>query len=346
MYKSKQLFPLLVAVIALGFSGAEAAKAKHATLEAKAGIAENAPTVLWRRPADIASRDLFYGPGGKDHQPHAPFTFLKEDLNGTNPKFDIEDRDGVKWKVKLGEEARPETVASRLVWAAGYFASEDYFLATLRAGDLPARLHRGQNFVARDGSVHNVRLKREASEKKMAIWRWRRNPFTGTRELNGLRVVMALINNWDLKDVNNRVYEEKKWAGPADPEHIYEVSDLGASFGTTGRSWSRAKSKGNLHSYSHSSFISKVTPSYVNFRVPTRPAFIHFFELPEFVSRLRMRWIGRHIPREDARWIGDLLARLSPDQLRAAFRAGGYSAEEVEGFTNVIEMRIAELNQL
>jgi len=343
MFKNKQVILLFLAVVVLGVSGAETANARHAGLRAKGHIAGNAPAVLWRKPVDIASRDLFYGPGGQEHQPHEPYTFLKEDLDGTSPKFDVEDRDGVKWKVKLGEEARPEIVASRLVWAVGYFASEDYFLATLRAGDLPAHLHRGQNFVAPDGSVRNVRLKREASEKKIAIWRWRRNPFTGTRELNGLRVVMALINNWDLKDVNNVVYEQKD---EAEPKHIYEVNDLGASFGTTGRSWSRVKSKGNLHAYRHSSFISKVTPSYVNFRVPTRPAFIHFFEVPEFVSRLRMRWIGRHIPRADVQWIGGILARLSPDQVRAAFLAAGYSVDEVEGFLKVIEARIAELNQL
>ena len=60
-------------------------------------------------------------------QPHGTFTFLKEDRKGSNPKFDVQDENGVKWKVKLGSEARPETVASRLVWAVGYFANEDYF---------------------------------------------------------------------------------------------------------------------------------------------------------------------------------------------------------------------------
>jgi hypothetical protein len=33
-------------------------------------------------------------------------------------------------------------------------------------------------------------------------------------------------------------------------------------------------------------------------------------------------------------------------QVRAAFRAAGYSAQEVEGFTEVVEVRIAELNRL
>jgi hypothetical protein len=43
---------------------------------------------------------------------------------------------------------------------------------------------------------------------------------------------MALMNNWDLKDDNNAVYLEKHKDGLS--EQIYLVSDLGASFGTTG----------------------------------------------------------------------------------------------------------------
>jgi hypothetical protein len=120
-------------------------------------------------------------------------------------------------------------------------------------------------------------------------------------------------------------HEDKGRPAQGGPEQIYAISDLGASFGTTGRSWTRAKSKGNFRAYTRSKFISKVTPAYVDFKVPSRPAVIHLIELPEYVSRLRMRWLGRRIPRNDARWIGQLLAHLSADQVRAAFRAGGYS---------------------
>jgi hypothetical protein len=342
MYKNTQALTWFVAILALSSSGAEAVTPARRVRESKQQNPARAPAILWQKPADMRSRDLFYGPGGKAHQPHGLFRFLKENLAGTNPKFDVQDRDGVTWRVKLGEEARPETVASRLVWAVGYSANEDYFLATFRAGDMPSHLSRGQKLVAPDGSIHNVRLKRKVEgEEKIDIWRWRRNPFTGTRELNGLRVMMALINNWDLKDENNAIYREKPTR-----DQIYEVSDLGASFGTTGRSWTRAESKGNLRAYRHSSFISKVTPEYVDFKVPTRPALIHLAELPEFVGRLRLRWIGRHIPREDARWMGQLLTRLSPDQVRAAFRAAGYSPQDVDGFTDIVEARVAELNQL
>jgi hypothetical protein len=63
---------------------------------------------LWRIPcsgavlATSGRAILFFGPGGEAHAPHTTFTFVKEDMEGTNPKFDIHDENGVKWKVKLG----------------------------------------------------------------------------------------------------------------------------------------------------------------------------------------------------------------------------------------------------
>jgi hypothetical protein len=303
------------------------------------------PAALWLNPTDIASRDLFYGPGGKDDAPHTVFTFVKEDRSGTNPKFDVHDENGVKWKVKLGVEAKPETVATRFVWAVGYYANEDYFLHELRVENLP-HLSRGQNLVGPDGTIRDVRLKRYVEgEKKVGEWKWSENPFTSQRELNGLRVMMALLNNWDLKDENNAVYDEKS-KDIDDPKVHYLVSDLGASFGTTGRGLTHSASKGNLHSYRRSKFISKVTPEYVDFNVPSRPALIYVFTPKEFASRMDMRWIGKHIPRSDAKWIGGLLAQLSPQQIRDAFRAADYSPEQIEGFAAVVEQRIAELNKL
>jgi hypothetical protein len=155
--------------------------------------------------------------------------------------------------------------------------------------------------------------------------------------------MMALVNNWDLKDLNNSVYEEKDVGAP---ELHYAVTDLGASFGTTGRSWTHSLSKGNLKSYQHSKFIHNISPEYVDFYVPTRPALIYVFTPKEFVSRMEIRWIGKHIPISDARWIGGLLAQLSPEQIRDAFRAAGYSPEQVQRFAVVVEARIAELNKL
>ena len=347
MLLNTRMFLLLTAVLAAGSLAAAPAKKGHKDHKATVESTGSVPAVLWRSPAGISSRDLYYGPGGKEDQPQGPFTFVKEDLDGSNPKFVVHDDSGVKWKVKLGEEARPETAASRFVWSIGYFANEDYFLSELQVQGMPVHLHRGQKLVRPGGVVHAVRLKRYLKgEEKVGTWRWRQDPFTGTRELNGLRVLMAVINNWDLKDENNAAYEEDSRRVADSPQMVYLISDLGSSFGTAGPAWPHAKAKGNLDSYVRSKFITKVTPEYVDFQEPARPSYQFLLNLPEYFRRRGLEWIGRRIPRSDARWVGQLLAQLSPSQIRDAFRASGFSPEEVEGFAQVMERRITALTEL
>jgi hypothetical protein len=295
--------------------------------------------VLWRNPADIRSRNLYYGTGGVKHAPQGTFTFDKEDLEGTSPKFDVIDQDGVKWRVKLGNEARPEVAASRLVWAAGYFANEEYFMPTLRVQNMP-RLRRGKEWQSHDGTIRDVSMKRRLKdEKKIGTWAWGENPFTGSREWYGLQVLMAVINNWDVKDENNAVYQVRG----DHPEQRYTVTDLGASFGRTGLTY---KSKGNLGAYRHSKWIGKTSGDTVNFNVPSLPTLDIYINLLEMKQRIDLLWIGRHVPISAAKWMGNLLAQLSPNQIRDAVRAAGYTPKQVEECSEVVERRIVKLQGL
>jgi hypothetical protein len=202
----------------------------------------------------------------------------------------------VKWKIKLGAEAKPEVAASRLVWAAGYFTAEDYYLPELKVTGMPARLHRGKQFIAADGTMRSARLQRmDQSEDKSGNWPWKGGAFDGSRELNGLRVLMALINDWDLKDVNNKV-QGKKIAGiDGTKEEVYFVSDLGASFGPTGIVPGKSRSRGNLSAYRNSKFVTKITGSYVDFATPSRATWLEVFNPPQYFMRLHLRAVGRHI---------------------------------------------------
>jgi hypothetical protein len=266
-------------------------------------------------------------------------TFVRENLEGSSPKFDVVDQDGVMWRVKIGDEARPEVAASRLVWAAGYFVNEDYLVPVMRVQNMP-HLRRGANLVSSDGTVHNARLKRHLEgQKKLGVWSWSNNPFTNTREWYGLRVLMALMNNWDLKDTNNSIYQ----VNGDRPEQRYIVSDLGASFGSQGLNWA---AKGNVKSYTHSKLIGKTSHNVVDFNVPAAPKYFTFINIPELTRRMSLRWIGQHVPLEDARWLGHLLGQLSSDQIRDAFRAAGYTPQEVESYRSEVERRIAELQRL
>jgi len=295
-------------------------------------------SALWRDRSNIESLNLFYGPGRKEHAPVGKFTFVKEDKQGTSPKFEVLDQQGVHWKVKLGEETKSETAATRLVWAAGYFTDEDYYLPELRVENM-GKLKRGQKFVSPDGMVKGVRLERNvAGQKKSGNWSWFKNPFVGTKELNGLRIMMALINNWDLKEINNAIYDEKGKA----PR--YAISDLGASFGETGNALTRSKS--NPEDYSNSQFIQKVTAEHVDFVLSSRPFILTVFDVPNYATRTHMQDIVKGIPLADARWLGKLLGRLSDEQIRDCFRASGYTPEEVEISAAMVKERIKDLNSL
>lgn len=306
---------------------------------AKAAAAASLPERIWQDPGDVASLDLLYGSGGKAHAPDpaGAFTFVKEDLEGTSPKFEVTDAQGVEWKVKLGPESQSETAATRFLWAAGYFVDDDYYMAELTVKGLPV-LRRGQKFVAPGGIVRGARLElKRTAVKKIGEWDWFENPFLGQRELNGLRVMMSLLNNWDLKPVNNSIYV-------VDGERRYAVTDVGATFGKTGNPLTR--SKGVPRDYEESRFVARAGPESIDFVMHSRPFFLTVFALKNYRSRTRMEAITKHVPRADARWLGQRLSLLTDDQIRDGFRAGGYGAGDVETLASAIRARIATLGSL
>jgi|tagenome__1003787_1003787.scaffolds.fasta_scaffold20927275_2 hypothetical protein len=296
---------------------------------------------LWHDPIDIPSLNLAFGQGGSRHAPRegAAYKFVKEDLGGSSPKFYIEDNDGVEWLAKVGDEARGETAATRIVWAMGYFSDEDYFVAELHVSGMP-KLHRKSKAISRNGTVRGARLeRREKGEKKVGNWQWLDNPFLNTRELNGLKVLMALLNNWDLKTSNNKVYEEK------DGELHYVVSDLGASFGRTGAIATR--SKGNLKDYKRDPFIQHQSEKTVDFVMRTKPfPLTDLFRRRYYKEKVQIAEVTKNVPLVDAKWIGSQLSKLSSEQIREALRTSGFLPEEVDAYTEVIEKRIAELTSL
>jgi hypothetical protein len=295
--------------------------------------------VLWHDPGHIAELDLLNGQGGNDRKPSPPFKFESEDMHGTNPKFNVRDAHGAKWRVKLGDEARPEVTASRLLWAVGYFVNDDYLLQSATVEGL--QLTRGSSLVA-EGNLVDARFERKPEGKrKIGTWRWKDNPFSGTREFNGLRVMMAVMNNWDLKDENNAVYEDKDQGSD-----LFLTSDVGATFGTNGLSWSKARSKGDVDTFKKSKFITRKTNTEVDFGTPAAPMVMEAANVKVYKMRRDLQWIGKKIPIQDARWVGSLLKQLSHQQLVDAFRAGDFPPEEIQQYVEVVESRIQELAQL
>src|ERR671919_2420677 len=305
-----------------------------------------AGATIWRNPGNISRRDLRYGPGSPELAPMAPFIFIEEDKSGESPKFLVRDARGGEWTVKLGPEAQAETVSTRLVWAVGYFAEEAYYFDEVRIGRLP-RLSRGQEFVSGD-IVSGARFEPERSNMKSgSAWDWRKNPFADTRELNGLKVLMILLNNFDAHSGNNRIIYVR---GPRGTEARYYVTDLGATLGRAG-GLGGTRTKNDLADFLSTKFVRGVDArdGVVEFDYDTRPkglGHLSVFQPFYYRSQVNKEKAMRGIPVAHARWIGSLLSQLSDEQLRDAFRAANYSEGVRESYVSALRERINQLVQL
>ena len=310
--------------------------------QAKVGKHSRGRAILWRDPGNISQRDLRYGPGSAAMAPVAPFTFIEENKSGESPKFDVRDARGDVWTIKLGPEAQAETVATRLVWAVGYFAEEAYYAEEVQIRNLP-RLSRGMDYVAGD-VVRGARF--EPNRKNMKAgktWDWRNNPFEDTRELSGLKVLMILLNNFDARAANNRIIQ-------VDGESRYYVTDLGATLGRAG-GLGGTRTKNDLADFLSTKFVRGVDNSdgVVEFDYDTRPRGLgHLSVLHPFYYRgeVNKEKAMRGIPIAHARWIGSLLAQLSDEQLREAFRVANYPESTTESYVSSLRERINQLIQL
>jgi hypothetical protein len=305
-----------------------------------------ATAVLWRDPGDVSRRDLRYGPGSPALAPAAPFTFIKESKGGESPKFRVRDARGAEWGVKLGPEAQSETVATRLVWAVGYFAEEAYYFDEVRIEGMP-RLSRGREYVAGD-TVRGARFEpKRGNVKEGPEWSWRDSPFEGTREMSGLKVLMILLNNFDARKGNNHILYTDTGRGV---EARYVVTDLGATLGRAGGLGGK-RVKNDLAAFRSTEFVRGVDErdGVVEFDFDTRPrGFGHLSVLhPKYYrGEVKKEAAMRGIPVEHAAWIGSLLSQLSDRQLYDAFRAAGYIEEVAGGYVRALRERIGQLTRL
>jgi hypothetical protein len=269
--------------------------------------------VLWERH-DIARQDLFLGPGGEQMRPDlSHITLIKEEKGGYSKKFRIRDGSGEEWVAKIGREAQPETAAVRLLAAIGYKTEINYLVPSLT---IPGK-----------GTFTNVRLEaRPHGVHRDDPWKWGDSPFEGTHEMQGLKLMMAFLNNWDMKSANNVILRDGN-------ERQYVISDLGATFGKTGSNswplfWRIGRSRNNPGDYAKAKFVQGTTS-----------------------RRVKVQFNGKNRSRmadftfSDARWLAGLLSQLSDEQIRDAFRAANYSRRDVDLLTRAVRNRIVQLER-
>lgn len=269
--------------------------------------------VLWQ-PVNVTRQDLFLGPGGTAMQPDlSSITFVKDGGKGYSKKYVIKDGAGNEWIAKTGLEAQSETAAVRFLSAIGYRTEINYLVPTLA---IPGK-----------GTFSNVRLEaRPADVKRGKEWKWGHTPFEKTPPMKGLMLMMAFLNNWDMKSANNVILKNGD-------RREYVISDLGVTFGKTGSNglplfWRIGRSRNNPRDYSRAAFITGVKGNQVKVRFNGK-------------NRSRMK----SFTTADARWLSDLLTKLNDKQIRDAFRAANYSASDIELLTHAVRGRIDQLDR-
>lgn len=289
----------------------------------------NGKTVIWHDPGDVSKLDLRYGIGGEEHAPVSPFRFVKEDASGSTPKVVVTDAHGRTYDVKFGDEAKPDTFAARLAWACGYWSEQNYMVnegVIHGAGNLS----RAAAYIGSNGRFRYGRFQLRSNDPEYLDninWNWDQNPFAGAPQLNGLKILMMLVSNWDDKDfrdaatrgANTAIYRQ-------DGQYIFFIDDWGASFGSWGKFFTRSKWKPDQYLRESHDFVKGLNLS------------------------IQWGYVGQHsglmqqgIRPSDVRWLMQYLDRLTRDQLRAGLLASGATSQEAHNCIEGLELRIGQL---
>ena len=267
--------------------------------------------VFWTQPTDISSRNLLLGAGGEEMKPDiSKVTFIEQKTGGYSTKYRVRDAKGNEWIAKLGKEAQPDTAANRLLWALGYPTEIAYLVPKVK--------------IEGKGEFENVRFEaRPKDVDRVGNWMWENNPFQNTPEFRGLKILMVMINNWDMKDDNNEILAMRN-PNTGEAELRYIISDLGGSFGKTGGFFSRSRNEPK--DYVKADFIKAVKGDVIDFN---------------YGGKNQKLFSGMTVA--DARWLSDRFKGLSDEQIKDAFRAANYTPEEVDTLTAALKARIAAL---
>ena len=311
---------LVVALAAFAASCAGMSAPKLSTHEPKVELES-----LWVEPPDLATRNFFDGGFGRALAPaeSARFELLAVDSKGYSPGYDVRDARGVKWSVKTGKEAQPEVAVSRILWGLGFHQPPVYLLHDwqLSGATIP------------EDQLRLARFRRDSEDAKVVgDWSWYENQFVGSQPFQGLLVVNLMLNNWDWKTSNNKIYDLTNSNGG--PTRVYVVRDLGASLGKTSfpafLKWTPMRgmgqgSRNDVDGFAEQGFIKGIDG-----------------------ERVRFDYNGIHrklvdtITVKDVVWASRLMARVSDDQWRDAFRAGGFTPGEQQRYVEKLKSKIRD----
>jgi hypothetical protein len=296
---------------------------------------QSVQAVIWRDPGDVSQLDLVAGPGGHDGRPRPPFTFVEEHLTGSQPCISVHDARGLTWRVKWGDEVNSETLATRLAWAAGYFVETTYFVREGHIAGVTA-LQRAASCVDEECRFRDARFELDEAGVTKHFeehsWAWNDNPFVGTRELNGLKVVMMWLSNWDAKDVrdvargsNTAIFEHRAASGLREARYL--IIDWGGALGKWGSVVRRGR--WDCHGFEAETpmFVTGTDGDYVQFGYTGQ-------RTGDLASGIRIT---------DVQWLLRTIGQLRTEQIAAAVEASGGTPEEVAVFARALRARLDRL---
>jgi hypothetical protein len=287
---------------------------------------------LWKEPPPVTLSDWTFGPGGSESAPEPPFTFLKEKMDGTNPKIEVRDPANRIWVVKFGSEVHSDTFAPRLLHVLGYAATPTYYVGEGNISEIRG-LKRAKYFVSKTGAFRNARFKLHhddaagAAGPRNTTWSWVDNPFVGSHELGGLKILMMLTSNWDAKDSRDGDGESnnstigREW---------YAVTDWGASMGKTGGFFGRDRWDWIGYRAQTAAFVRSAPDGNPVFGFKGKHG-------PDIAAGIRI---------EDVRWLLTYLSRVTDEGLQAGLVASGASPAVAQEFTSCIRARIGQLQRV
>jgi hypothetical protein len=292
--------------------------------------------VIWRDPGDVAHLDMSDGPGGPSGAPVPPFQFIEEHSSGSQPCVSVRDARGRLWRVKWGGEVRAENFAVRLAWACGYFAEVTYFIDE---GSIEGArdLQRARACIGDDCRFREARFELEDTDARKMFeehsWAWNDNPFVGTRELHGLKMLVMLLSNWDTKDrrdvargSNTAIFEHKvsRWRREA----RYLITDWGGSMGRWGSNIvTRGRWDPEGFAAQTPQFVTGVQNGVVLFGYAGQ-------RTADMASGIRV---------DDAQWLCRYLGRITDAQLHEALLASGANTDDARSFMESLRARISQL---
>ncbi len=267
-----------------------------------------------RRPEDLTPESVARGPC-IDSPPEAPFKVLKPKPEGVTPGFIGTDAHGRKYVVKLDDAHYPNLgssasiIGSRIFWALGYNVPAEYITTVGGTGDpeMDGRRASASEFI-------------EHGRGHLCI-----DCVRHRREIRGLRLASAWVNDVDRNDTNTLVVVE-------DDRALCYLVDFNSALG----SW-QGRPKDPWRGYRAAGDLPVIVLGIISFGLvtgepdPNQPIIspaVGRFEAEDFRPlSWRPQWRNsafEHMTSSDMRWMAGKIAEIERPQIEAIVAEARY----------------------